>query len=134
MLASRYSCPRCWRRALGIAIVPLIAALAAWYSWQTIEQSEPFKRETDQWERLAKDIQRVFPEVPRNSQVVIIGGPHTGPLIQFHVMPSIGHTTWDPTVRLYSVPPELGDAEIAKREPHWLIARYEGDDLVVVPP
>ncbi len=126
--------PSAWRAALAAAAIPLIAALAAWYSWQTMEQAEPYKRDTDEWERLVKDIQQVFPDVPRGSQVVIIGGPWTGPLIQFHVMPSIAHTTWDPSVRLYSVPPERGDAEIAQRKDNWYIARYEGDELMVVPP
>jgi len=126
--------PANWRPAIAIAAVPIVVVLTAWYAWQTNELAKPYKAETDEWERLATDIERVFPDVPPHSQVVIIGGPFTGPLIQFHVMPSIAHTTWDPTVRLYSVPPEVGDAEIAQREDNWLIARYEGDELVVVPP
>jgi hypothetical protein len=134
LVALHARAPLNWRAALSVAVIPLIAALAGWYSWQTIEQSEPYKRDTDAWEQLVKDIERVFPDVPPKSQVVIIGGPWSGPLYQFHVMPSIGHTMWDPSVRLYSVPPEMGDAEIAKRESHWLMARYEGDELIVVPP
>jgi hypothetical protein len=49
-------------------------------------------------------------------------------------MPSITHVTWNTQVRMYSVPPERGDAEIAQREDNWYIARYDGDELVVVPP
>ena len=82
----------------------------------------------------AKDVERAFPEVPPGSRVVIIGGPWTDVIYQFHVMPSIAHVTWDPSVRMYSVPPESGDAEIAQRGDNWLIARYEGDELVIVPP
>jgi hypothetical protein len=126
--------PPDWRPKLALASVPLIALLAAWYSWQTIDQGEPFKRETDEWERLVTDVQRTFPDVPPGSRVVIIGGPWTGIIYQFHVMPSIAHVTWDPSVRMYAVPPEQGDAEIAQREDNWLIARYEGNQLVVVPP
>jgi hypothetical protein len=126
--------PRDWRPALALAGAPLIAALAAWYSWQTVEQGGPFKRETDDWEMLVKDVERVFPDVPPGSRVVIIGGPWTGVIYQFHVMPSIAHVTWNTQVRMYSVPPDRGDAEIAQREDNWYIARYEGDDLVVVPP
>jgi hypothetical protein len=126
--------PERWRQKLLLAAAPLIALLAAWYSWQTVDQGGPFKRETDEWERLVKDVERTFPDVPPGSRVVIIGGPWTDIIYQFHVMPSIAHVTWDPSVRMYSVPPEQGDAEIAQRQENWLIARYEGDELVVVPP
>jgi hypothetical protein len=126
--------PRDWRSALALAGAPLIAALAAWYSWQTVEQGGPFKRETDDWEMLVKDVERVFPDVPPGSRVVIIGGPWTDVIYQFHVMPSIAHVTWNTQVRMYSVPPGRGDEEIAQREDNWYIARYEGDELVVVPP
>ena len=126
--------PARWHPKLVLVIAPLIAMLAAWYSWQTIEQGEPFKEETDRWERLVKDIERTFPDVPPGSRVVIIGGPWTDVIYQFHVMPSIASVTWDPSVRMYAVPPELGDQEIAQREDNWLIARYEGENLVVVPP
>lgn len=128
--------PAAWRPALALAGAPLIAALAAWYSWQTIEQGKPFKRQTDDWEMLVKDVRRVFPDVPPGSRVIIIGGPWTNPIYQFHVMPSIAHVTWNTRVRMYSVPPDSEGAREAleEREPNWLVARYEGDDLVVVPP
>ncbi len=124
--------PLAWRPRLACAVVPIIALLAAWYSWQTIEQGKPFKRETDDWERLVKDVERVFPDVAPGSRVVIIGGRWTDPIYQFHVMPAIAHVTWNPQVRMYSVPPEQGDAEIAQSNETWLIARYEGTDLIVV--
>ncbi len=128
--------PMAWRPALALAGVPLIAALAAWYSWQTIEQGKPFKQQTDDWEMLVKDVRRVFPDVPPGSRVVIIGGPWTDPIYQFKVMPAIAHVTWNTRVRMYSVPPGSEGAREAleEREPNWLVARYEGDELVVVPP
>ena len=120
--------PPDWRSKLVLAGAPMIALLAAWYAWQSNELAKPYKADTDEWERITTDVARVFPDVPPNSQVVIIGGPWNDVIYQFHVMPSIAHVTWDPSVRMYSVPPEAGDAEIAKREDNWLIARYEGDE------
>ncbi len=128
--------PRTAQVALAVAAAPLVAALIAWYAYQTIEQGEPFKRQTDDWEMLVTDVREVFPEVPPGSRVIVIGGPWTDPIYQFHVMPSIAHVTWNTQVRMYSVPAGSEGAReaIEDRQPTWLVARYEGDTLVPVPP
>ena len=92
-------------RRVHLALPAVLAAAALvlvtpWFAWQTHLQNEPWQRTTTNWRQLHDEVIRLYPDVPPNSRVEIVGGPLTHPLDNFFVMPALAATIWGPTVTL----------------------------------
>lgn len=92
--------------APAVAGIVAIAAVAPWYAIETHLQNEPWREDTEDWQLLHDELLRVFPEVPPGAWVQVIGGPLTHPINNFHVMPAMAWTMWNPDVTLHTYAPD----------------------------
>ncbi len=116
--------------------LPVVLAVAAlvlvtpWFAWQTHLQNEPWQRVTMNWHHLHDDAVRLYPHVPPNSRVEVVGGPLVHPLDNFFVLPALAATIWGPSVTLQTFAPD--DPYVAKlrTSPNPYVAEYRDGELV----
>ena len=91
--------------ALPLLLAPPAVVVMALYGWQTWEQNQFIADGSATWEALVSGLEESYPELPEGSRVIVRGGPHTGVLEQFFVLPAVGEVIWG-GVELYSFPEE----------------------------
>lgn len=88
---------------LGAAALVSVAGL---YAWQTVTQTQPFLRETDRWEVLARDLRANYDEVPEGSTIYVIDdeGLWSNPYWQPTWMTSVGRALYGKGVSVRALP------------------------------
>ncbi len=90
---------------LSLLLVPAAVVVMGLYGWQTWDQNQFIADGSAAWEVLVVGLDERYPELPEGSRVIVRGGPHTGDLEQFFVLPAVGEVVWG-GVELYSFPEE----------------------------
>jgi hypothetical protein len=90
--ASRHASRAVPAATAALAVVA-IGALAL-HGWQSWEQNRDHADASGHWRALVTGLERRYPELPRDSAVYVRGGPLTGPLWQFYVLPAVGEVVW----------------------------------------
>ncbi|MBI2723650.1 MAG: hypothetical protein HYX50_01170 [Chloroflexi bacterium] len=88
---------------LGAAALVSVAGL---YAWQTVAQTQPFLRETDRWEVLARDLRANYDQVPEGSTIYVIDdeGLWSNPYWQPTWMTSVGRALYGKGVSVRALP------------------------------
>jgi len=111
------------RRLTPIAPAALAAValgVLALYSWQTWEQNNVIERASDDWRALVTGLDERVPDPPDGSRVYVRGGPITGALPQFVVLPAVGELLWG-KVELFSVPEGTSSFCIRPGDPLYVV-------------
>jgi hypothetical protein len=94
--------------AYALAGAALIA-VGGLYSWQTIEQTDPFLDDSERWEVLVTQLHAQYPEVPAGTTVYVVDdeGLWTNAFWQPTWMTSVGRALWGDDRRVRALPSNL---------------------------
>ncbi len=94
------------RYAANALAAAALAAVGGLYAWQTIEQTDPFVKDTARWRLLTDELRLAYPEVPAGATIYIADdeGLWSNPYWQPTWMTSVGRALYgdDVSVRAYS--------------------------------
>lgn len=111
-------------------------AVAGLYSWQTVQQTSPFLKETDRWELLADELKGAYPTVPAGSTIYVIDdeGMWTNPYWQPTWLTSVGNALYGEDVVVRAIPSRDLAALEDTIEGEMLVAQYDGGHIRRVSP
>jgi hypothetical protein len=118
------------RRAIAVVATTGALALFMWYGHQTMKQDEHFADTTGAWRDYHRDVTRLWPDVPRGTHVITIGGPFQKYEYQLYILPAFAETTWGEDVTIQDYEPGSLPAQLALSSGSPYVAEYRGGDLV----
>ncbi|HXK34357.1 MAG TPA: hypothetical protein VNM91_10120 [Dehalococcoidia bacterium] len=126
---------RLWRpAAYGLGAAALLAA-AGLYSWQYIDQTQPFLDDTERWEQLVAGLQEHYPEVPAGSTVYVVEeeGRWSNPF-WYGWLQSVSRSVYGEGVRLMALPADhLLALERSRSEPAYYLKLEDGELVALAP-
>jgi hypothetical protein len=75
-------------------------------------------------------VTRLWPDVPRGTHVITIGGPFQKYEYQLYILPAFAETTWGEDVTIQDYEPGSLPAQLALSSGSPYVAEYRGGDLV----
>lgn len=104
-------------------------AVGGLYAWQTLHQTQPFLKDTERWELLARDLRREYPSVPAGSTVYVVDdeGIWSNAFWQPTWMTSVGRALYGEDVAVRALPSDRIERLRANSDgPMYLVAYTDG--------